>query len=68
MTSEDRKLFSKLHEINVEGSAKFMNAIKVAHLALKHRQNRNHKMRIVIFIGSPIDGINTGEASLFPII
>lgn len=38
-----------------------MNAIKVAHLALKHRQNRNHKMRIVIFIGSPIEAIDSAE-------
>ena len=24
-------------------------------LALKHRQGRNHKMRIVVFVGSPIE-------------
>ena len=24
-------------------------------LALKHRQGRNHRMRIVVFVGSPID-------------
>ena len=26
----------------------------MAHLALKHRQGKNHKMRIVCFVGSPI--------------
>ncbi|EYC04781.1 hypothetical protein Y032_0086g1988 [Ancylostoma ceylanicum] len=38
-----------------------MSAIKIAHLALKHRQNRNHKMRIVMFIGSPIDNLDSAE-------
>lgn len=32
-----------------------MNGIRVAHLALKHRLGKNHKMRIVAFVGSPID-------------
>ncbi|VDK68685.1 unnamed protein product [Onchocerca ochengi] len=45
----------------LEGSSDFINAIKVAHLALKHRQNRNHKMRIIIFVGSPIDHLNFAE-------
>jgi hypothetical protein len=27
---------------------------QVAHLALKHRQNKHQRMRIVLFIGSPI--------------
>jgi 26S proteasome regulatory subunit N10 len=38
-----------------------LNAIKVAHLALKHRQNRNHKMRIVMFVGSPVENIEQTE-------
>ncbi|EPB78859.1 ribosomal protein L9 domain protein [Ancylostoma ceylanicum] len=42
----------------------FMSAIKIAHLALKHRQNRNHKMRIVMFIGSPIDNLDSAEVRL----
>lgn len=29
--------------------------IRVAHLALKHRLGKNHKMRIVVFVGSPVD-------------
>uniref|UniRef100_A0A7E4US23 26S proteasome non-ATPase regulatory subunit 4 n=1 Tax=Panagrellus redivivus TaxID=6233 RepID=A0A7E4US23_PANRE len=57
MTQEDRKLFCRLHEIDFEGTIKLLPAIKVAHLALKHRQNRNHKMRIVLFVGSPVEGV-----------
>jgi len=32
-----------------------VSGIRVAHLALKHRLGKNHKMRIVAFVGSPID-------------
>lgn len=34
-----------------------MRAIKTAHLVLKNRSNRNHKTRIVVFIGSPLDSL-----------
>uniref|UniRef100_A0A1I7ZL13 26S proteasome non-ATPase regulatory subunit 4 n=1 Tax=Steinernema glaseri TaxID=37863 RepID=A0A1I7ZL13_9BILA len=54
MTQEDRKLFAKLHQVEINGTCKFISAIKIAHLALKHRQNRNHRMRIVMFWGSPL--------------
>ncbi len=36
------------------GEVSFSSAVRVAHLALKHRQGKNHKMRIVCFVGSPI--------------
>ena len=61
MTREERKLFIKLHEIEIRGNAQIMNAIKVALLALRHRQNRNHKMRIIMFVGSPIEEIDKSE-------
>lgn len=37
-----------------------MRAMKTAHLVLKNRPNRNHKTRIVIFIGSPLDNLEEG--------
>lgn len=61
MTQESGRLFMKLHQLEPQGHCNFMSAIKIAHLALKHRQNRNHKMRIVIFIGSPIDDLDSAE-------
>lgn len=61
MTREERKLFIKLHEVQIKGNAQLINAIKVAHLALRHRQNRAQKMRIVMFVGSPIEGIDKAE-------
>ncbi|VDN05548.1 unnamed protein product [Thelazia callipaeda] len=61
LTQENGKLFMKLHQVEPKGASNFINGIKVAHLALKHRQNRNHKMRIVVFVGSPIDHLNPSE-------
>ncbi|GMT01220.1 hypothetical protein PENTCL1PPCAC_23394, partial [Pristionchus entomophagus] len=61
MTQENSKLFMKLHSIEPKGQCQFLTAIKVAHLALKHRQNRNHRMRIVLFVGSPMSGVDQSE-------
>uniref|UniRef100_A0A4W5P6A6 Proteasome 26S subunit ubiquitin receptor, non-ATPase 4 n=1 Tax=Hucho hucho TaxID=62062 RepID=A0A4W5P6A6_9TELE len=33
----------------------FCTGIRVAHLAVKHRQGKNHKMRIIAFVGSPVE-------------
>jgi len=40
-------------------SADVTAAIQVASLALKHRKNKNGAQRIVLFIGSPLDGIES---------
>lgn len=40
-------------------------AINVAQLALKHRQNKNLRQRIVVLLGSPLDGVpGTDEQNL----
>lgn len=44
----------KLHGLKPSGYCKFLTAIKIANLALKHRPSKNHKPRIVLFVGSPI--------------
>jgi 26S proteasome regulatory subunit N10 len=54
LTSDVGKLLSKLHQVRPKGDINFVSAIRIAHLVLKHRQGRNHRMRIVIFVGSPI--------------
>jgi len=41
--------------VNPTGEMRFSSGIKIAHLALKHRQGKNHKTRIIAFIGSPIE-------------
>lgn len=55
LTTDAGRVLSKLHQVQPKGNIRFGTALKVAHLALKHRQGRNHKMRIVFFIGSPVE-------------
>jgi 26S proteasome regulatory subunit N10 len=38
-----------------KGELQLLSGIKIAHLALKHRLGKNHKTRIVVFVGSPIE-------------
>jgi len=54
LTSEAGRIMAKLHQVEPSGEVSFSSAVRVAHLALKHRQGKNHKMRIVCFVGSPI--------------
>lgn len=55
LTADVGRILAKLHQVQPKGNISFLTAVKVAHLALKHRQGRNHKMRIVVFVGSPIE-------------
>lgn len=55
MTMDVGKILAKLHQVEPKGFLNFMTGIKIAHLALKHRQGKNHKMRIVLFVGSPLE-------------
>jgi len=40
----------------IGGAADITTALSVAQLALKHRQNKNLRQRIVLFVGSPLAG------------
>lgn len=55
LTADVGKVFSKLHLLPIEGKLDFCKGIKVANLALKHRQGKNHRPRIVVFVGSPLE-------------
>nr|XP_037275030.1 26S proteasome non-ATPase regulatory subunit 4-like isoform X2 [Rhipicephalus microplus] len=55
LTADVGRLLSKLHQVQPKGDINFLTAIRIAHLVLKHRQGKNHKMRIVVFVGSPIE-------------
>lgn len=46
---------SKMHLVQPTGNVNLVTGIRIAHLVLKHRQGKNHKMRIVLFIGSPLE-------------
>lgn len=55
LTSEAPKIMAKLNQVQPKGDLDFMTGIRIAHLTLKHRQGKNHKMRIVVFVGSPVE-------------
>ncbi|XP_054720249.1 26S proteasome non-ATPase regulatory subunit 4-like [Uloborus diversus] len=55
LTTDVGRILSKLHQMQPKGYINLCTGIRIAHLALKHRQGKHHKMRIVIFVGSPID-------------
>lgn len=55
LTPDTGRILSKLHAVQPLGIISFCTSIRVAHLALKHRQGKNHKMRIVAFVGSPVE-------------
>lgn len=54
LTTDQSKFFSVMSRIEPEGECNFTAAIRVAQLSLKHRMNKNHRQRIVIFICSPV--------------
>jgi len=54
LTTDTGKLLAKLHQVSPQGSMRLVSGLKIAHLALKHRQGKNHKTRIIAFVGSPI--------------
>uniref|UniRef100_A0A146KSA0 26S proteasome non-ATPase regulatory subunit 4 n=1 Tax=Lygus hesperus TaxID=30085 RepID=A0A146KSA0_LYGHE len=65
LTTDVGRIQSKLHQldfsqVNPNGDINLLTGIRIAHLALKHRQGKNHKMRIVAFVGSPI-GVDDKE-------
>ena len=55
LTTDSGKILAKLHAMQPKGDLKLLSGIKIAHLALKHRLGKNHKTRIVMFVGSPIE-------------
>ena len=55
LTSDIGRIFTKLHAVQPCGNLRFVSGVRVAHLALKHRQGKNHKMRIIAFVGSPVE-------------
>ena len=48
------RVLSCMQEIKPEGQVSLIQGVQIAQLALKHRQNKNQRQRIVAFIGSPL--------------
>lgn len=60
-TTNHGKILSALHAAKIGGNADLATGLAVAQLALKHRQNKNQRQRIIVFLGSPLE---TDEKSL----
>lgn len=56
-TNDVGRLLSTTQRMPIHGYIDLPRAIKIAQLSLKHRQNKNQKQRIIIFVGSPIEGL-----------
>ncbi|KAF4122470.1 26S proteasome regulatory subunit N10 [Geosmithia morbida] len=56
LTTEHGKILEGLHRTKKKlgGSSHLKTSIQVASLALKHRQNRSQRQRIIVFVCSPI--------------
>ncbi|KAK7017996.1 proteasome regulatory particle base subunit rpn10 [Paramarasmius palmivorus] len=48
----------------IGGAIDIPTAIAVAQLALKHRENKNLRQRIIVFVGSPLDGPAADEKGM----
>ncbi|KAK0335245.1 proteasome regulatory particle base subunit rpn10 [Friedmanniomyces endolithicus] len=61
LTTNPGKILDGLHRTKIRGTAHFSTGVSIASLALKHRQNKSSRQRIVVFVCSPI---LEGEAAL----
>lgn len=48
----------------IGGSIDIPTAINIAQLALKHRENKNLRQRIIVFVGSPLEGQGADEREM----
>ncbi|CDS01993.1 probable 26S proteasome regulatory subunit Rpn10 [Sporisorium scitamineum] len=55
LTQDIGKILAALHRSKIVGNADLSTGINVASLALKHRQNKNQRQRVVVFVGSPVE-------------
>jgi 26S proteasome regulatory subunit N10 len=54
LTTDYNKIAKNLQLVEPKDGVKFITGIRIAQLVLKHRLNRNHKTRIIVFVASPI--------------
>ncbi|KAF9236425.1 hypothetical protein BU15DRAFT_64020 [Melanogaster broomeanus] len=52
------------HSKDLGGSIDIPTAINIAQLALKHRENKNLRQRIIVFVGSPLQGTGADEREM----
>lgn len=55
LTTDRTRILTALTGVKVGGRPKLLSGLLVAQLALKHRQDKHQRQRIVIFVGSPVE-------------
>lgn len=55
LTTDVGKILTALHAVKAGGKPHFLTSVQIAQLALKHRQNRNQRQRIIVFVASPVE-------------
>lgn len=63
-TQEHGKVLAALHTVKLTGEPDMATGINVAQLALKHRQNKNQRQRIIVFVGSPLESPSLSQDAL----
>jgi 26S proteasome regulatory subunit N10 len=53
-TADLGKVLNCMTDIELESECNFAASAQIAQLALKHRQNKIQRQRIVVFVGSPL--------------
>ncbi|KAK0628538.1 hypothetical protein B0T17DRAFT_614443 [Bombardia bombarda] len=61
LTTDQGKILDGLHRTKkkIRGSAHLATGLQVAGLALKHRQNKSQRARIIVFVCSPIEEVES---------
>lgn len=54
LTTNPGKILDGLHRTKIRGTSHLYTGIMIASLALKHRQNRSQRQRIIVMVCSPI--------------
>ncbi|KAJ1641371.1 hypothetical protein T492DRAFT_919144 [Pavlovales sp. CCMP2436] len=54
LTSDIGQILGCAMRVKPGGTSNLMAGIQVAQLALKHRQNKNQRQRVICFVGSPV--------------
>ena len=54
LTNDVSKLLKCFKDISLSGESDILTSCNIAMLILKHRQNKNQKQRILVFVASPV--------------
>jgi len=54
LSADVKEMHKYIKAVSLSGKLDFLHSLQKAQLALKHRQNKNQRMRIVAFVASPL--------------